>query len=881
MNAWWYGLILLVVDVAFAVFCGLWAQSKGYSVFWFTILGFLFNIVTAIVIVSAPEQVPEGDLVIGLLYRSLREQGQKASHITGRREHHMTWQGNRFDGSIGLTVEESTPAWPEWPRPEEGQPNVLMIVLDDVGYAHLGCYGAPIDTPHMDALAARGLRYANFHTTAMCSPTRSCLMTGRNHHENGLGNISELAQGFPGYDCVIPRSNGFLSEILQEKGYATMAVGKWHLSSATSQSEAGPRSDWPLGRGFDRFYGFLGAETDQFTPDVVVDNHHVSVGQGDPEYHFLRDMTEQSVLMLRDLRSADPSKPFFLYWCSSAVHAPHQPLPGYAELYAGRFDEGWDVYRERALARQIELGVVPEGTVLSPRPDVVSAWADLSAEQRRLYARQMEVFAAYVTSVDDMIGELVGTLEELGELEDTLVVLVSDNGASGEGQYEGSLNENIMFNGVETSLEQNLEHYDAWGTERTYAHYATGWCMAGNTPFPHWKRHTHRGGISDPMIVSWPKGIAARGEVRSQYAHAIDVMPTVLDVLGYENPEFLRGVPQEQLSGASFKESFADAAAAEHRAMQYYEMYGNRGLYRDGWMICSFHPTPGIPSDGAGDPGISPYDVPWELYDLKSDFSQSTDVAAREPERVRELSMLWFAMAGRYGLFPLHGEQLMGLAPRANRDLTELTLWPFASAVPNDSTVSLIQRAFNVLAPVELAPGDEGVIVAQGGRFAGWALFVQDGRLVYEQQLPRPRALPRRLRGAAAGRHGRARHGARAAGRVRDLADAELLRHEGQGRVRAPVRERRRGRLRGSTQARAVQLVALRRGHRRRLGQRERRIGPLYGALPLHGQARPGRDLGQRGALRGFREDRREGLARAVTTSGRARHPNLSRSLDD
>ena len=644
----------------------------------------------------------------------------------------MSWQGRHFDGVVELTVEESTPSWPTWPRPEAGKPNVLLVVLDDVGFAHLGCYGSPIETPNVDRLAAAGLRYTNFHTTALCSPTRSCLMTGRNHHENGLGNISELAQGFPGYDCMIPRTNGFISELLHVQGYATMAVGKWHLTSAVSQSAAGPHDDWPLGRGFERFFGFLGAETDQFTPEVVIDNHHARRGQGDPGYHFQRDMTDESIQMLRDLRSADPTKPFFMYWCSSACHAPHQPFPEFLEHYRGKFDEGWDVYRERVLARMLETGIVPEGTVLTPRPPEVPAWDGLDDERRRLHARQMEVFAAYLTSADHEIGRLLDCLEELGDLENTLVVLVSDNGVSGEGQYNGTFNENVMFNGAETSIEENLKHLDDWGTERSYAHFATGWAMAGNTPFKKWKRMVHDGGITDPLIVSWPAGIAARGEVRRQYTHAIDVTPTIMDVLGYENPDFLAGVPQEQWSGTSFKASLAAADAPEHRRMQYYEMYGNRALYKDGWSLVSFHPTPGIPSDGAGDPETSPYDVAWELYDLRSDFSQAHDVIEQRPDVARELAMLWFAQAGKYGLFPLHGTQRMGLAPRPNADLTESTLWPFAAAVPNDAMVSLLQRPFSVLAPVELADGDEGVIVAQGGRFGGWTLYVKDGRLAYE-----------------------------------------------------------------------------------------------------------------------------------------------------
>ena len=439
----------------------------------------------------------------------------------------MSWQGEVFKGKIGFTMEDSTPHWNLPPRPAAGSPNVLMIVLDDVGYAHLGCYGSPIETPNIDALAANGLRYSNWHATALCSPTRSCLLTGRNNHTNGMGIISELAQGYPGYDGVPKPSRGYISEILHEQGFATYALGKWHQVPAEEMTMAGPFDRWPLGRGFDRFYGFLGAETDQYHPDLVYDNHYVEP-PAEEGYHLTADLADQAIAFLRDLRSADPTKPFFMYFCTGAQHAPHQVPSEWTAKYSGKFDAGWDAYREAAHQRQLELGLIPPGTELSPRHEMVKAWEAMSADEQRLYARMMEVFAGFLTHTDYHIGRLIQALKALGDLDNTLIMLVSDNGASGEGGFFGSFNENLIFNGVPDTLEQNLRHYDDLGSEKTYNHYPTGWTNAGNTPFKRWKRNVHNGGVADPCIVSWPQGIAARGEIRHQYMHAIDVMPTLL-----------------------------------------------------------------------------------------------------------------------------------------------------------------------------------------------------------------------------------------------------------------------------------------------------------------------------------------------------------------
>ena len=646
----------------------------------------------------------------------------------------MTWQGEKFQGTLGFTATDSKPSWRTPPRPSEGSPNVLMIVLDDVGFGHLGCYGSPIDTPNIDKLAALGLRYNNFHTTAMCSPTRSCLLTGRNHHTNGLGMISELSQGFPGYDGVILPSRGLLSEVLHEQGYVNFALGKWHLVPIEETTMAGPWDRWPLGRGFDRYYGFLGAETDQFAPDLVYDNHSIAPEKvaGQP-YHLTEDLTDRAISFIRDLRVVDSTKPYFLYFCPGATHAPHQAPPEWIEQYKGRFDGGWDVYRDQVFQRQLELGILPAGTELSARPDWVKPWAELSADEQRLFSRQMEVFAAFLSHTDHHLGRLFEAVAEWGDLDNTLVILVSDNGASGEGGGIGSFNENIFFNGMPDSLEDNLAHYQAWGSQGTYPHYATGWTMAGNTPFKRWKRNVFNGGIADPMIISWPQGIQARGEVRSQYAHAIDVMPTVLEVLGVEMPTMVKGVPQEEIAGVSLASTFDQAQGAEVRHCQYYEMYGSRAIYHRGWKAVTFHAIPGIPADGPGDPNLPFIKDRWELYDLTRDFSEVHDLADQYPDRLQEMIGLWFAQAGKYDVFPLHTEQKKGLRPRPFPARPSYIYYPGASRIDNEAAVNLRMRPFKVVATAVLPEGGaEGVLIAQGGRFAGWSFFIQGGKLIYE-----------------------------------------------------------------------------------------------------------------------------------------------------
>ena len=469
-----------------------------------------------------------------------------------------------FPGVAGRTAEESSPAWPATARAKEGAPNVLFVVMDDTGFGQLGCYGSPIETPNFDRLAAGGLRYTNMHTTALCSPSRACIVTGRNHHSNGMACITELATGFPGYDGVMPFENGLLSEILVERGYNTFMVGKWHLTPSHEETAAGPYTRWPLGRGFERFYGFLGGDTSQWYPDLVYDNHQVEPPRTPEEgYHLTEDLVDKSIDFIADAKQVDPDKPFYLHLCFGATHAPHHVPKEWADAYAGVFDDGWDAYRERTFARQKELGIVPADAELSRHDPDVPDWETQPADARKLFSRMMEVFAGFLSHTDHHLGRLLDFLEEQGELENTLVMVISDNGASSEGGPTGTTNEAQFFNNAQEPFEESLKAIDEIGGPNHFNHYPWGWTFAGNTPFRRWKRETYRGGISDPFIVCWPKGMEAKGEVRTQYAHAIDMVPTVLDALGIHPPAAIRGVTQSPLHGVSLAHTFDDTGAIE------------------------------------------------------------------------------------------------------------------------------------------------------------------------------------------------------------------------------------------------------------------------------------------------------------------------------
>jgi arylsulfatase len=609
-----------------------------------------------------------------------------------------------------------------------------VVVLDDVGYAQLGCFGSDIATPTVDRLAAGGLRYSNFHTTALCSPTRACVLTGRNHHVCGMGRIIELASGFPGYDARIPRSCGLLPEMLTPHGYAAYAVGKWHLTPDEETHLGARRDRWPLGRGFERFYGFFGGETHQFVPALVHDNHVVDPpGRYEDGYHLTEDLVSRAIEYLDDLRHVDVDKPWLLYLAPGACHSPHQAPAEWIDRYRGHFDAGWDRWREATLGRQIDAGLLPAHTRLSPRPDWVPAWDTLPTQARRVYTRYMEAFAGFLSHADHHVGRLVAWLEGTGELDRTLIVVLSDNGASSEGGPVGSLNDARAWNVVPRTVEEAGERLDEIGGPRIHSNYPWGWTVAGNTPFRRWKRETHEGGVADPLVVAWPAGIPARGEIRHQYVHAIDLVPTILEAIGIAAPATLGGVEQRPLDGVSFAASFADAEAPERHTTQYYEMFGCRALYHEGWKAVVYHP---IQDD---EPGLD--QVGWELYDLRADPSECEDLAAHHPDRLQAMIERWWVEAARHQVLPLDNRPFSDLVldrPPAVPPRRRYVYRPGRAPVPENVAANVRNRAHTVTAHVELDGNGpaEGVLAVQGSVLGGWSFhLLGDGRLCYVHNL--------------------------------------------------------------------------------------------------------------------------------------------------
>ena len=651
--------------------------------------------------------------------------------------------GEAFPGVIGRTAEESSPAWPASSRAKKGAPNVLVVVLDDTGFGNLGCYGSPIKTPHFDGIAEDGLRYNNMHTTALCSPSRSCIVTGRNHHANGMAAITELATGFPGYNGTMPFENGVLSEILVEHGYSTFMVGKWHLTPSSHETAAGPYDHWPLSRGFQRYYGFLGGDTSQWYPDLVYDNHQVEPPKKPEEgYHLSEDLVDKAVSFIADTKQADPDRPFYLHLCFGATHAPHHVAKEWADEYDGVFDDGWDAYREKAFARQKELGVVPADAELSRHDPDVPEWDSLSEDARRLYVRMMQVFAGFLSHTDAQVGRLLAFLEELGERENTLIMVISDNGASAEGGATGTLNEAQFFNNVQAPIEEALELIDEIGGPKQFNHYPWGWTWAGNTPFRRWKRETYRGGATDPFIVSWPKGIKAKGEVRTQYAHIIDMVPTVLDLLDIQSPAQIKGVRQSPMHGVSFAHTLDDPDAASNHHTQYFEMFGHRSIYHDGWRAVCPWPGPSFAEAGMpwGQPitseTLSKLDATgWELYHVAEDFAETKDVAADNRDRLIAMIGTWYVEAGKYQVMPIDGSALARLVvekPLVALPRDSYTYRPGTQSVPNFAAPKVLNRPHSITADVEIPEqGAEGVLLSQGTAAGGYSFFIKDGKLRY------------------------------------------------------------------------------------------------------------------------------------------------------
>jgi arylsulfatase A-like enzyme len=621
---------------------------------------------------------------------------------------------------IGRTLADSTPWWPEKPKAPKGAPNILVVLFDDVGFSDFGCYGSPIATPTIDRLAAQGLRYTGFHTTAMCSTTRAALLTGRNHHSVGVGCLANFDSGYPGYRGKIAREAGTLPEMLRPHGYRNYMVGKWHVTSLTESGPTGPFDGWPLGRGFDRFYGFMDAETDQYSPELVRDNTPIeqpaSYAQG---YHLTTDLVDQSIRYLADHMADAPEIPWLLWLAPGACHAPHQAPKAIIESYDKVFEGGWDVERERRLARQKALGIVPPDTRLPPRNDGVAAWDELPKDARKVATRLQSAFAGMLDHTDRELARLVAFLEETGVRDDTLILVLSDNGASQEGGPHGFVNAMGPYNMKPEPMAEKLARLDDIGGPDSHSNFPHGWAMASNTPLRRYKQNTHGGGIRDPLVISWPKGIAARGELRTQFAHASDLTPTLLEVLGVTPPGVIAGVPQMPMEGESFAASLADAAAPPRRHPQYFEMFGHRGLWQDGWKAVAFHP-PGTPFEADR----------WELFHLDRDFSETEDLAEAEPERLKALVDVWWAEAERCKVLPLDDRFAPRFAENAARVSGARKRFVFHTGMghlPTEVAPDVRSRSYRIEA--DLAAAGEGVLIAHGDATSGYSLYVQAGRL--------------------------------------------------------------------------------------------------------------------------------------------------------
>jgi len=646
-----------------------------------------------------------------------------------------------FKGVIKLDVRDSVPDWGpyELTRAPEGAPNILIVLYDDTGLAAWSPYGGRINMPTLDRLADNGLAYTQWHTTALCSPTRSTFLTGRNHHVNRNAAITEGANGFPGASGRLPAECATIGQLLQDNGFSTFWLGKNHNVPEEDISAGGSRSEWPLSKGFDRFYGFLGGETNNWYPDLVEDNRFIEPPYTPDEgYHLSKDLADQALRMLRDQHSATPSKPWYMWFCPGANHAPHHAPQEYIEKYKGKFDDGYEAYRDWVLARMIERGVMPKGTELTPLnpmpedmangADFVRPWAELNEDERKLFARMAEVFAGFSEYTDVQVGRIIDYLEQTGQLENTLIFYCADNGASGEGTPNGSVNENKFFNGYPDSLEENLEYADQLGGPETYNHYPTGWAAAVSTPFQMFKRYAqYSGGTCDPMVIHWPKGIKAKGEMRHQYHHSTDVVPTILEVVGLEMPKIYRGVAQYPVTGVSMRYSFDSAKAPTKKERQYYAMLGTRGIWENGWKASAVH----APISGKGH-----FDEDrWELYHVDEDRAESRNLADEHPEKLQELIKVWFDEADANFVLPLDDRtavEQLGLArPQAEPPRSRYIYYPDTAPVPEGAAVNVRGRSYKILADVEVTKDSEGVIFAHGSRFGGHTLFIKDHKLHY------------------------------------------------------------------------------------------------------------------------------------------------------
>ncbi|WP_187175292.1 arylsulfatase [Algoriphagus sp. AK58] len=650
--------------------------------------------------------------------------------------------GEGIDRTVLPIVEPARPSYSELdvrnatppPRFEvkapKGAPNVLVILIDDMGFGVSEAFGGPVSMPNMAKLAQNGLRYNRFHTTALCAPTRAALLTGYNHHSNNMGVITELASTYPGYTSVRPQSITPLAEVLRQNGFNTAQFGKCHEVPPWELSASGPQDRWPTRSGFEKFYGFLGGETNQWQP-LIYDGVTQVETPDDPDYHFTTDMTNQAISWMNFTNALNPEKPFFMYYAPGATHAPHHAPKDFIAKYKGKFDQGWDKLREETLARQKQMGIVPANTQLAPKPKEIKDWDALSSDEKKLFTRQMEVYAGFAEHTDYEIGRLITSLEEMGELDNTMIVFIAgDNGSSAEGQMNGMFSEMTYFNQVPETVEDMLKHYDEWGSANTYPHMAAGWAVATDVPFT-WTKQVASdfGGTRNGMIIHWPKGIKAKGEIRSQFGHVIDIAPTVYEVTGVPAPRLVNGIAQDPVEGTSLSYSFNEAGAAEKHTVQYFEMFGNRAIYQDGWYARTIHKAPYL-----AQPYATLQEDQWELFNTLEDFSLSNNLAAKDPEKLKAMQDLFMAEAQKYHALPLDDRTIERMSasavgrPTIMEGRNSVTYGEGMRGMGVDVFIDLRNTAYTMTAEVEVGANANGVIVCQGGKFGGLSFYVKNGK---------------------------------------------------------------------------------------------------------------------------------------------------------
>ena len=641
-----------------------------------------------------------------------------------------------FEGKIGLSYKDSKPDFPRQIRAPEKAPNVLLVLLDDVGFGQTSTFGGAIETPNLTRLAQQGLQYNHFHTTALCSPTRAALLTGRNHHAVGTGVVSELATGYPGYTTILPRSAATVAEILRQNGYNTAAFGKWHNTPDYETSAAGPFDRWPTGLGFEYFYGFLGGDTNQWSPALVENTQRITPPSNQSNYHLTPDLVDHAISWIRTQNSVAPNKPFFAYLATGATHAPHHAPQNWIEKYRGKFDQGWDKLRQETFARQQKLGVIPGDAQLTPRPKELPAWDSLTLEEQKIYSREMEVFAGFLSHTDYEVGRLINAIDQLGELTNTLVIyIVGDNGASAEGGLTGSVNELKVFNGIKETKEQILESLNDLGGPQTFNHYHAAWAWAGSTPFQ-WTKQiaSHFGGTRNPLIITWGEKIKQPG-LRSQFHHVIDITPTILEAAGITVPSEVNGVKQQKIDGTSLVYTFKDSQVASQRQTQYFEIFGNRAIYDHGWIAAARHPR--LPWQGTIKADFD--QDQWELYNIEKDFSEANNLADTNPQKLQKLQKLFLSEAKKNNVLPLDdriSERFdVQNRPSLAAGRARFTYYSDVS-IPEGSAPNIKNRSFSIIAEIDMPEnGASGVLLSQGGRFAGWGLIVDDSKLTYVYNL--------------------------------------------------------------------------------------------------------------------------------------------------